>query len=505
MSILQDEQDEKGLVSTGIEGLDAVLNGGLPRGHFFLVEGNAGAGKTTMGLQFLMAGVRAGENVLYVTLSESEKEIKKIAHSHGWSLDGVTIYEFMPNEDSLGSDDQYSAFHPSDVEFEDSMQNILRQVERVLPTRVVIDSLTEIRLLARDSLRYRRQVVALKLFFANRDCTVILLDERTKDEHDIHLQSVAHGVLILETISREYGRTRRRMQVAKMRGSVYREGYHDHRIVTGGMEVFPRLRRSEYSGEMPSGFGLSGVKNLDSIWNGGLDRGTSTLLLGPAGSGKSSIALTYAITAARAGEFVALLLFEELIHLASKRGAGLNLDPRPWVASGNLLMEQIEPAEMAPGEFVQRVRDMVEKRGARVVIIDSLNGLIKAMPDESHLTLLIRDLLAFLNHRGVLTFIVLAHGGVMGPDMTTPVDLSYLADNVMLFRFFEVGGRMRKAISVIKKRGGGHEDTVRELQMTNEGIAIGDPMLEFRGILSGAPMYGGPNPALRESDGSPNS
>lgn len=491
------------VVSTGITGLDDVLNGGFPRGHFFLVEGEPGAGKTTLGLQFLMAGRGSSESLLYVTLSESEREIQKVARSHGWSLKGITIYEFTPTEDALRPEDQYSAFHPSDVEFQDAMKNILGQVDRVKPSRVVIDSLSEIRLLAGDSLRYRRQILALKHFFTNRGCTVLLLDDRTATEHDLQLQSIAHGVLMLEKVPRDYGRIRRRVQIAKMRGSVYREGYHDYTIATGGVEVYPRLVASEHLRGAPGGVAPSGLAQLDALWGGGLDRGTSTLLLGPAGAGKSSIALSYAVTAARAGEFVSMFLFEELITLACRRGAGLNLDPRPYIKAGKLHMEQIDPAELSPGEFVQHVRDTVETKDARMVIIDSLNGFMNAMPDEAHLPLQMHELLAFLNHRGVLTILVLSQAGLMGANMTTPVDLSYLADNVMLFRYFEAAGRVRKALSVVKKRSGPHEDTIRELTMAKGCVTIGEALSGFRGVLTGVPIYVGSEQALRDTDAAP--
>jgi len=485
------------VVSTGVSGLDDILNGGVPKGHFFLVEGEPGAGKTTLGLQFLMEGRKQGERVLYVTLSESLREIEKVARSHRWSLDGVTIYEFTPTEDSLRPEDQYSAFHPSDVEFQDSMQNILNRVDDSQAARVVIDSLSEIRLLARDSLRYRRQILALKQYFSNRNCTVLLLDDRSATAQDLELKSIAHGVIILETISRPYGRARRRLQIAKMRGSVYREGYHDYMIATGGVEVYPRLVASEHTHSVPNGVASSGHAALDALWGEGLDRGTSTLLLGPAGSGKSTLALTYAVTAATRGEFVAMFLFEELVYLACKRGAGLGIDPSPHLKSGKLHMEQIDPAELSPGEFVQRVRDKVTQMNARVIIIDSLNGFINAMPGESHLPLQMHELLGFLNQCGVLTLLVLSQAGLMGTTMTTPVDLSYLADNVMLFRYFEAEGRVRKALSVVKKRSGKHEDTIRELSMTDGCITIGKALTEFRGVLTGVPSYIGPSEELR--------
>jgi circadian clock protein KaiC len=479
------------LISTGVTGLDDVLRGGFPRGHLFLVEGEPGSGKTTLGLQFLLDGARKGERVLYVTLSESEREIKKVARSHRWSLENVTIYEYTPTEDSLRPEDQYSAFHPSDVEFQDTTQNILKEIERVQPNRMVLDSLSEIRLLARESLRYRRQILALKHFFTNRNCTVLLLDDRTSSADHLQLQSIAHGVLVLEKVPREYGRTRRRVNVAKMRGSTYREGYHDYTIETGGLNVYPRLVAAEHTRPVPDGVALSALPELDALWGGGIDRGTSTLLLGPAGSGKSSIALSYAVESARRGEHASIFLFEEWTHLACKRGATLNLDPRPMIDAGTLQMEQIDPAELSPGEFIQHVRDTVEQRGARVVVIDSLNGFINAMPGEHHLAIQMHELLAFLNKRGVVTILVLAQAGLMGAAMTSPVDLSYLADNVMLFRYFEADGRVRKALSVVKKRSGAHEDTIRELSMSGGRIFIGEALHGFRGVLTGVPTFVG--------------
>jgi len=484
-----DDEDER--VSTGIKGLDDVLNGGFPQGHFFLIEGEPGTGKTTLGLQFLMQGARKGEKSLYVTLSESKREIEKVARSHRWSLEGVTIFEFTPTEDSLRPEDQYSAFHPSEVEFQDTTQNILREVERVQPTRVVLDSLSEIRLLARDSLRYRRQVLALKHFFTNRNCTVLLLDDRTSGAEDLQLQSIAHGVLLLEKVYREYGKIRRRVQVSKLRGSSFREGYHDYTIETGGVVVCPRLVAAEHRSAAVEGFVSSRIPELDALWHGGIDRGSSTLLLGPAGSGKSSIAMSYAIAAAERGEYVSIFLFEEWVRLACKRAAALNIDPCPYLDAGKLHIEQIDPAELSPGEFIQRVRDSVEKDGARLIVIDSLNGYLNAMPGEHHLAIQMHELLAYLNQRGVVTILVLAQSGMMGAAMTSPVDLSYLADNVMMLRYFEAAGRVRKAISIVKRRSGEHEDTIRELQMRDGRIVVGEPLADFQGVLTGVPTYVG--------------
>ncbi len=483
-------------VSTGIFGLDDVLGGGFPQGHFFLVEGVPGTGKTTLGLQYLMAGAQNGEKVLYVTLSESKAEIEKVARSHRWSLDGVTIFEVTPTEDSLRPDDQYSAFHPAEIEFQDTTQTILKKVEELQPQRVVLDSLSEIRLLARDSLRYRRQILALKHFFTNRNCSVLLLDDRTSGPNDLQLQSISHGVLVLEKVAREFGKTRRRIQVEKMRGSTYREGYHDYHIATGGVVVYPRLVLGEHREHFVEGYVTSEIAELDAIWGEGIDRGTSTLLIGPAGSGKSSIAMSYAFAAARRGETAAVFLFEEWRRIAIKRAAALGMDPAPFIENGLIRLEQVDPAELSPGEFVQHVRDAVEKNGAKVVIIDSLNGFLNAMPGEQHLPMQMHELLAFLNQRGVATFLVLAQAGLVGSNMTSPVDLSYLADNVLLLRYFEGKGRVHKALSVVKKRGGEHETTIRELNLGVGGIQVGPPLEQFRGVLSGIPKYLGSEPAL---------
>lgn len=489
-------RDTDARVSTGIAGLNDVLGGGFPQGHFFLVEGEPGTGKTTLGLQFLMQGARSGEAVLYVTLSESQDEVEKIARSHGWSLDGVTIFEFTPTEDSLRPEDQYSAFHPSEVEFQDTTQSILNEVERVQPRRVVLDSLSEIRLLARDSLRYRRQVLALKQFFTNRGCTVLLLDDRTADGHDFQLQSIAHGVLFLEKVARDYGKTRRRVQISKLRGSTYREGYHDYTIQKGGVVVTPRLVASEHRMSAIQGSVASEIPELDTLLGGGVDRGTSTLLMGPAGCGKSSIAISYVLAAARRGEFASLFLFEEWIQLARKRAAALNMDLDPYIGEGKLHIQQIDPAELTPGEFIQQVRDTVEQKGAQVVVIDSLNGLMNSMPGERHLPLQLHELLSYLNQRGVVTLLVMAQAGMVGGNMVGPADVSYLADNILLFRFFEAEGRVRKAISVVKKRSGEHEDTIRELRMQNGRIVVGQALTQFRGVLTGIPVYTGSEETL---------
>lgn len=477
--------------SSGVDGLDEILQGGFPHGHFFLIEGEPGSGKTTLGMQFLMERARRGDKALYITMSESERELRMIARSHGWSLDGVTIYEYTPEGGSLSPEEQYSVFHPSDVEFHDTTQEILNEVKRISPARVVLDSLSEIRLLARDPLRYRRQVLALKKYFSTRDCTVLLLDDRTASVHDIQLESIAHGVISLETVPREYGKTRRRLEVSKLRGSAYREGYHDFVIRKGGLRSFPRLVSGKEPHRISKGNVRSGIARLDALWHGGLDRGTSALFIGPAGSGKSSLAFAYAIAAAQKGEAAAVFLFEELVESACRRASGLGIDPKPFIDSGKFHISRADPTELSPGEFFDRVRYAVKELHAKVVVIDSLNGLLHAMPDEETLSIQLYQLLIFLNQHGVVSIMVLSQAGMVGTSQESPVDLSYLADNVLLFRYFETEGRVRKALSVVKKRSGSHEDTIRELIFSEGHISLGEALTEFRGVLTGVPTYVG--------------
>ena len=472
--------------STGVAGLDSVLGGGLPQGHLFLLEGEPGSGKTTMGLQFLLAGAARDEKTMYVTLSESLFEIEKVARSHHWSLDKVSILEHTPKEDSLRPEDQYSAFHPSEVEFSDTTQNILAKVEEIQPKRIVFDSLSEIRMLARDMLRYRRQILALKHYFANRNCTVMLLDDRTSENNAFQLQSIAHGVISMERSQREYGIDRRRLRVAKLRGACFREGYHDYTIRKGGVTVYPRLVASEHRAHEPEGEVQSEVPELDMLLGGGLNRGTSTLLLGPAGSGKSTLAMSYAVAAARRGEPVASFVFDETRGSAVRRARQLGMDPQPLLDSGKLTMEQVDPAELSPGEFVCKIEQYVEERNVRLIIIDSLNGLMNAMPGEALLTIQMHELLMFLNQRGVVTLMVMAQAGLVGV-MRDSADLSYLADNVLLLRYFEFKGEVRKALSVLKKRTGAHERSLREFRIRDGRVSVGEPLAEFQGVLSGMP------------------
>jgi circadian clock protein KaiC len=496
----QEADKSESRMTTGNEGLDTVLHGGFPADRLYLVEGDPGTGKTTLALKFLLEGAGQGEAVLYVTLSETKEELTAVAKSHGWSLDSVNIYELIPAEESLKADTQYTIFHPSEVELGDTTRAIIEEVERIKPRRIVFDSLSEMRLLARDPLRYRRQILALKQFFAGRQCTVLLLDDRTSTNADLQVQSIAHGVLMLEQLALEYGAERRRLRVIKLRGSRYRGGYHDFVIKTGGIDVYPRLVAAEHRQDFKHESVSCDVAALDALLGGGLDRGTSTLIMGPAGSGKSSIAAQFASAAARRGELAAAFIFDEGINIHLARSAGLGNDLRGEVEAGRIKVQQVDPAELSPGEFAYYVRRSVERDGARLVIIDSLNGYLQAMPDERHLTIQMHELLTYLNQQGVVTMVVMAQHGLVGNRMASPVDVSYLADTVMLLRYFEAAGAVRRAISVVKKRSGYHEDTIRELRLSSRGIEVGAPLSDFHGVLTGVPTYTGKRRFASEED-----
>jgi circadian clock protein KaiC len=474
-------------VSTGIGGLDDILVGGFTANRLYLVEGMPGSGKTTLAFQFLLAGVRRGEKVLYVTLSESREEIEAVADSHGWSLQGITVRELIPAEESLEPGEQYTVFHPSEVELSDTTAKILHDVEQVKPTRIVFDSLSELRLLAGNPLRYRRQILALKRFFSGRHCTVLLLDDLTAVDHDLQVQSIAHGALMLEHDIPAFGGMRRRLRVTKFRGSEFRSGYHDYAIRRGGLEVFPRLVAAEHRRESSRERLASGLAGLDKLMGGGLERGTSTLIVGAAGTGKSTVTGLFCASAAARGEHAALFIFDESVSTLLSRLDGLGVPLREHVEAGRVTVQQVDPAEYSPGELVHAIRSAVEKKPTSIVVVDSLNGYLNSMPDEKFLIIHLHELLAYLGQQGVATVLVGAHHGLIGSQMQAPVDASYLADAILLMRYFEAEGEVHQAISMLKMRGGDHERSIREFSMRGSRIAIGDPLRDYRGVLTGVP------------------
>jgi circadian clock protein KaiC len=477
-------------VSTGIAGLDSVLRGGFVGNRLYLVEGRPGTGKTTLALQFLLDGLRNGEPVLYVTLSETAEELREVARSHGWTLDQDTLFELVPPEASIDRESEQSLLHPSEVELGETTKLIFDRVQKLRPKRIIFDSMSEMRLLARNSLFYRRQILALKHFFGRQDCTVLLLDDLTSAVHDLQLHSIAHGVVLLEQPPREYGVERRRLRVVKMRGVNFRGGYHDFVIQTGGLAVFPRLVASDHSEPVERTAVTSDIRELDLLLGGGLSRGTSTLLVGPSGSGKTTLASQYAVAVARRGEHAALFCFDEGTETLLNRMDALGMEMSDHVRAGRITMKHIDPAELAPGEFAFAIRDTVERERTSLVMIDSLNGYMNAMPEEKFLVMQMHELLTYLNNKGVLTLLLMAQHGFL-ENVESPVDLSYLSDTVLMLRFFEASGELRQALSVLKKRTGNHERAIREFRMTGTGLKIGPPLMEFHGVLSGIPEYRG--------------
>ena len=478
------EQSEK--ANLGVEGLDDITVGGLARGRLFLIEGSPGTGKTTIATQFLNAGAAAGERTLYITLSETEDELRAGAASHGWSLQGVDIFELVPPESLLDEDQQQSLLYSSDLELGETTRRIFQAFEKVKPSRVVLDSLSEIRLLAQSSLRYRRQILALKHYFARSGATVVMLDDLSSEANDRTMHSVAHGVIRLEELSPEYGAERRRLRVLKYRGQRYRGGFHDFIIDTGGVRVFPRLVSAEHRKPFKREVLATETPELNALLGGGIERGSSVLILGPAGTGKSLLALTFVAGAAMRGERSAMFVFDEELGLLFERAKGLGINLQEMVDSEKLVIEQIDAAELTPGELSERVRHCVEENHARTVVIYSLNGYQAAMPEEQALILHMHELLQYLNRQGASTFLTVAQHGLVG-DMKAPVDVTYLADTVLLLRYFEAFGRVRRAISVIKKRTGAHEDTIREYRIGKNGITLGEPLMGFQGVLRGVP------------------
>jgi circadian clock protein KaiC len=490
------EQEPPARLSTGIPGLDDILRGGLARGFLYLVEGNPGAGKTTLALQFLIEGARHGETGLYISLAESEDELRHVADSHGLDLKNVTLAKISPPELS-GAAGEYTVFQPAEVELADVLETILARVRAVNPSRIVIDSMSELRMLARDSLRYRRQILSLKQFFEGRDSTTLLLDERFRGDRENQVQTIAHGVISLEVLPREYGVTRRRLEIMKIRASSFREGYHDFVIARGGLRVFPRLVSGEYRADKANAGVLpSGIAELDALFYGGVQHGTSTLVAGPTGCGKSTLCAQFAVTAAARGEKSAIYTFDETRQSFRDRSNGLGLDIDPYLDNQTIHLEQVDPAELSPGEFIDHIRRGVEDMGRSIVVIDSLNGLMNSMSEERALTIQLHEVLSYLSQVGVASFLVLAQYGLLGASMISPTDVSYLADNVLLLRYFEAEGEVRQALSVVKRRSGPHERSIRQMEIKDGRLIIGEPLKNFTGVLTGTPEFKGGQPLL---------
>lgn len=475
---------------TGIQGLDEILGGGLPSERLYLIEGAPGTGKTTLAMQFLMEGAKRGEVGLYVTLSESAQELAEVAISHGWDTKGVNVFEMVANEDAALPEGQYTFFHPSEVELGKTTKTLVDEVDRVKPKRVVFDSLSELRLLAQSPLKYRRQVLAMKQFFADRKCTVLVLDDLTSTEDDLQPQSIAHGVICLQNVAPEYGNDRRRLRVLKLRGVRFHGGFHDYNIAHGGLRVFPRLVASGHVADFEQDVIASQSPELNLLMGGGIPRGTSTLILGPAGSGKSSVAASFVATMCSRGEKCTVFLFDENIRTYLARASSLGLKLDEYVRSGVLKLRQVDPAEMPPGEFAHLAREAVETDGVRGVVVDSLSGFLHAMPSENHLLLHMHEMLTYLNQMGVVTILLLAQHGLIGAGMDSRnADVSYIADTTVLLRYFEAHGRVHKAMSVLKKRIGRHEDTIRQFRLSDKGVEVGQPLDQFQGVLSGVPTF----------------
>jgi circadian clock protein KaiC len=486
---MQDGNGGQQLLSTGVPGMDDVLGGGLTPHRIYLLEGEPGSGKTTAGLQFLNEGLRNGEKVVYITLAENREELGDVARSHGWDTASMLVHEVLPDEKLLAPEEQYSMFHPSEVEMANTLRNILNVVEEHQPARLVLDSLSELQLLAESPLRYRRQVLALKQFFSKRRCTVLLLDDRTASAAvgDLQVRSIAHGVISLDHNVRDYGIERRQLRVIKHRGRQVLGGLHDFVLVRGGLRVFPRLVAADSRAVGQRGQLGSGLPELDTMLGGGVEEGTSTLIMGPPGTGKSSLAVQFVVAALARGDKAALFAFEESLSNLLHRADGLRQPLREGIARGLVQTRQVDPGELSPGQFADAVRQAV-RDGAKVVVIDSLSGYMNAVPDERFLATHLHELLTFLGQHRVLSILVGVQHGMLGGSMSTQLDASYVADNVLMLRYFELDGEIQQAISVFKKRGGPHERTLRQFTMDQQGMRVGKVLRGYRGLLTGVPV-----------------
>lgn len=493
------ENNQAKIASTGVSGLDEILMGGLPRNHVYLIEGDPGTGKTTTGFQFLMEGVRAGERGLYISFSESLIELKGVAESHGWNLDGIQLFEVSTFDKTLKPESDYSMFHPDEVEMNEVIKLIFDEINRIEPTRIVFDSLSDMRMMARDSFRYRRQILALKKFFTEqRRSTVVFLEDKTmrhEGEHQLH--SLAHGVITLNQTTLDYGAKRRRLEIVKVRGHSFVDGFHDFDIKRGGIVVYPRLVSIEHSENIAVTVASSGITELDALLGGGFETGTSNLIMGAAGTGKTSLAIQYTCAQARRGAKGRVFTFDESLTNIIGRAERLGMELRDHLSEDRIAIKQIDPAEIPPGEFVQIVRHAVEVDGVSLIVIDSLNGYLNAMPEERFLITQLHELFSFLNQKGIITLMIVSQNGLFGELVQSPIDVSYLADSVVMLRYFEYRGMVKKAISVVKKRSGEHEKSIREFMINEKGIMVGEPLYTFSGVLSGVPSFAGEGPMLQ--------
>jgi circadian clock protein KaiC len=486
------EQSKLPIIETGIPELDVILRGGLPKNRLHLIEGAPGTGKTTLGLRFLLDGVDRNLRCLYVTLSETTEELVTTASTHGWNTDGIEFFELIPEE--AQPERQQTVLFPTEVEFGKTIEQLTKRIEEFNPDRIIIDSVSELRMLAQDKLQFRLQMTSLKRFLQQRDITVLLLDDLTEnDKGDLH--SFVHGVLSLGLFERDYGAARRRMRIAKMRGVNFQSGWHDYAIVTGEILVFPSLIAEEHESVVQGIPLLSVFDDLNSVFPQGLDRGTTTMLIGPSGAAKSTIAMSYALAAQRDGESASFFSFDETYETFQRRNESMNLDPTEAMDAERFYWRRMNPSRISPGEFVWQVRRDVEDRNVRVVVIDSINSYLSTMPEEQSLILHLHELLSYLNKRGIVTILVLAQQGVVG-DVENPVDLSFLSDTVILCRFFEAAGTLRRALAIVKRRTGTHTLAIHEYRLSSSGMQVGPELTELRGIFTGVPAYTGAHEEL---------